>query len=132
MLRRPILVNGFLYIGLGILLLASVFIGFADVPLIIVALLAAGVAIPLQFNRNLERNEARDLPQGKVVAIYGIRYWVIVGLALILAIIGTLVIHAFHALSDIGIFVASMGMAAIMMAFVNPKYEIKIDAERFD
>ena len=131
MRRRPILVNSLLYIVLGFLLLASVFIGFADVPLIIVALLAAGVAIPLEFNKNLERSEARDLAQGKVVAIYGLRYWVILGLSLISAIVGTLVIHAFHSLSDIGIFVASMGMGAIMMAFVNPKYEPKKDVEPF-
>jgi len=124
-MKRALRVNALIHIGLGLLLLASVFLGFADVPLIIAAVLAVGVAAPLQFNKTLAQDEARDLAQGKIVEVRGTRYFILLVLALLLALIGTLVIDAFFSLSDVGIFVTSMGLAAILIAFVNPKYDTR-------
>lgn len=118
MIRRAIFINGLIFVAVGIILLASVFFGFADIPLIITALLAVGVAAPLQFNKSFRRH-------GVVEEIYGPKYWIKFTLAMMIAIIGTLVIVGNSSLSDIAVFVTSMAIAAIMMAFVNPTYVVK-------
>ena len=112
-------------------MLISAIFAAADWPLIITVLLAVGIAVPLQFNKSLPPDVARDLAQGKIIAVYGVRYWILLTLAFILAIIGTLVIHAFNPISDFGIIVASMGVMAIMMAFVNPRYKKLDDPNSF-
>lgn len=115
MIRRAILFNGLIFIGVGIVLLVAVFLDFADIPLIITALLTVGVAAPLQFNKAIESH-------GVVEAVYGPKYWIKFGIAMLLAIIGALFIAARFPLSDIGVFVTAMALAAVVMAFVNPTY----------
>jgi len=131
-LRRAHIINGLLFIGLGSILLLSALLAAADWPLIITVLSAVGIAVPLQFKKSLPADVARDLSQGKIIAVYGFRYWSLFALASILAIIGTLVIHAFNPFSDFGIIVASMGVMAIMMAFVNPRYKKLDDPSIFE
>lgn len=115
MIRRAILINGLIFIGVGLALLTSVYFRIADIPLIIVALLIVGIAAPLQFSKFFNFH-------GVVEEIYGPKYWIKFSIAMSASIIGTLFIVGKFPVSDIGVFVTSMGLASIMMAFVNPTY----------
>ena len=116
MIKRAHIINGLILIGVGLLLLASVFLGFTDIPLIIIALVIVAIGAPLQFNKSIKEDGWR------LEEIYGLRYWIKVALAMILAIFGSLITLAYHDPTDIGALVIGMGFSAIFMAFVNPKY----------
>jgi len=119
MMRRAHIINGIILIGIGLLLLASVFLGFTDIPLIVIGLVIVSIGAPLQFNKSLSKQGGW---KWEFEEVYGLKYWIKFTLAMIVSIICALFTLAHHDPTNIGAVVIGMGFAAIMMAFVNPRY----------
>ena len=121
-MKRALRINTLIGVGIGLILLICVFIGISDIPIIITAFLAYGIALPLQFNKLLSPHDAMALETGIIITVYGWRYWLKFLFAILLAMICALFVLANRDVSELNAFTAGMAFSGIFISFVNPKY----------
>jgi len=122
-MKRSLLIGSFLCVGLGIIALIFAFIGATDVIAIVVLLTAYFVGIPIQFYKTLPADEARQLSEGRIISILGRRFWIPISLGVIAAIIAAFTMKNLYDLSTGSTILVALGVAAILTAFVSPRFE---------
>ena len=125
------MIGSFLCVGLGLFAIMSVFFGWSDIPTIIILLIGYFVGIPLQFQKTLPANELQRLSEGKIVTVLGKRFWIPIGIGVVIAIAAAFIMKYYFELSIGSTILLTLGFAAILTAFVSPEFKTVNEPERF-
>ena len=118
-------------IGLGLIAIISVILGWSDIPTITFLLIGYFVGIPIQFQKTLPADELQRLSEGKIVAVLGKRFWIPILVGVLIAIIAAFTIKNYYELSIGSAVLLTLGIAAILTAFVSPRFKTVDEPERF-